>query len=182
MVADADMAEAAQAGRSPCSPDVTGQPNDGQTSARTDAPIGFPACRALEVTRRAGFSAAGALRRAKYTAGLALVALLLIGCGGGEAPSLPSGTLSRSAGALPSLPSLTATLPGPTRSPPAGHAGRNRPAREPHSLGDASGATDAGHHHDRSARSRHDRPGGRGARIAGNVVAVGRGTNEQHAT
>ena len=117
MVADADTAEAAQAGRSPCSPDVTGQPNDGQTSARTDAPIGFPACRAVEVTRRARFSAAGGLRRAKCTAGLALVALLLIGCGGGEAPRLPSGTLSRSAGALPSLPSLTATLPGPTRSP-----------------------------------------------------------------
>ena len=104
MVADADTAEAAQAGRSPCSPDVPGQPNDRQTSARTDAPIGFPACRAVEVTRRARFSAAGGLRRAKCTAGLALVALLLIGCGGGEAPSLPSGTLSRSADALPSLP------------------------------------------------------------------------------
>lgn len=77
MVADADTAEAAQAGRSPCSPDVTGQPNDGQTSARTDAPIGFPACRAVEVTRRARFSAAGGLRRAKYTAGLAVAVPLL---------------------------------------------------------------------------------------------------------
>ena len=47
----------------------------------------------------------------------------------------------------------------------------------PHSLGDASGATDAGHHRDGSARSRHDRVGGRGARIAGNLVAVGRGSN-----
>ena len=89
----------------------------GKASARVDAPIGFHAPRAVEVTRRAGFSAVGALRPATYAAGLALVALLLVACGGGGAPSLPSGTLSRSAEALPSLPSLTATIPGPTRSP-----------------------------------------------------------------
>ena len=40
--------------------------------------------------------------------------MLLVACGGGGAPSLPSGTLSRSAGALPSL---TATIPSATRSP-----------------------------------------------------------------
>jgi uncharacterized protein HemX len=56
----------------------------------------------------------GLLLLAKRAAVLATVALLLIACGESGAPSLPSGTLSRSAG---ELPSLTATVPDLTRSP-----------------------------------------------------------------
>ena len=66
------------------------------------------------MTRSAGFGRVGLLLLAKRAAVLAAVALLLIACGEGGAPSLPSGTLSRSAG---ELPSLTATVPDLTRSP-----------------------------------------------------------------
>lgn len=64
--------------------------------------------------RRTGYGRVGLLLLAKRAAVLAAVALLLIACGEGETPSLPSGTLSRSAG---ELPSLTATVPDLTRSP-----------------------------------------------------------------
>ena len=66
------------------------------------------------MTRSAGFGCVGLLLLAKRAAVLAAVALLLIACGEGGAPSLPSGTSSRSAG---ELPSLTATVPDLTRSP-----------------------------------------------------------------
>lgn len=87
---------------------MTGKHPGGWTRRSDSTDAGAP-----DVTRRAGSSAASSLRLEKYAAGLALVALLLVACGGGGAPSLPSGTLSRSAGALPSL---TATIAGPTRS------------------------------------------------------------------
>ena len=64
--------------------------------------------------RSAGFAGMGLLLLAKRAAVLTAVALLLIACGEGGAPSLPSGTSSRSAG---ELPSLTATVPDLTRSP-----------------------------------------------------------------
>ena len=66
------------------------------------------------MTRSAGFRCVGLLLLAKRAAVLAAVALLLIACGEGGAPSLPSGTSSRSAG---ELPSLTATVSDLTRSP-----------------------------------------------------------------
>ena len=66
------------------------------------------------MTRSAGFGRVGLFLLAKRAAVLAAVALLLIACGEGGAPSLPSGTSSRSAG---ELPSLTATVPDLTRSP-----------------------------------------------------------------
>jgi hypothetical protein len=64
--------------------------------------------------RRTRFGRVGLLLLAKRAAVLAATALLLIACGEGGAPSLPSGTSSRSAG---ELPSLTATVPDLTRSP-----------------------------------------------------------------
>lgn len=56
----------------------------------------------------------GSFRLAKRAAMLAVATSLLVACGGGGAPSLPSGTLSRPDVAPPSP---TATIPSPTRSP-----------------------------------------------------------------
>lgn len=64
--------------------------------------------------RRTEFGRVGLLLLAEQVAVLAAVALLLVACGEGGAPSLPSGTSSRSAG---KLPDLTATVPDLTRSP-----------------------------------------------------------------
>lgn len=64
--------------------------------------------------RRAGFGRVGLRLLAKRATVVAAMALLLIACGEGGAPGLPSGTSSRSAG---ELPSLTATIPDLTRSP-----------------------------------------------------------------
>ena len=91
-------------------PQIANQHGDdltfGEAQSATDA-------KAPDV-RRAGFAGVGLLLLAKRAAVLTAVALLLIACGEGGAPSLPSGTSSRSAG---ELPSLTATVPDLTRSP-----------------------------------------------------------------
>src|SRR4051812_22014426 len=64
--------------------------------------------------RRAGFAGGRLALLAERAAVLAAMALLLVACGEGGGPTLPSGTPSRSAG---DLASVTATVPDPTRSP-----------------------------------------------------------------